>query len=88
MVIMFTMDASDYTQNNYNANEGNNCFEILCFEQTLAQGEYTLPSSSWTWNTCEIDLTGVDYNGEVLVRLYNGGLQGNWYAIHSIELVP
>ena len=87
-VITFTMDAGPGTQASWEANEPNNMFEILCFSEVLAQGAYTLPSSSWMWNTCEIDLTGITHNGEVLFRLTNEGLPGSWYAIHSIVLVP
>ena len=87
-VITFTMDASEVTQKAWEATDPSNKFEILNFQGTLATGDYTLPAGSWQWNTCEIDLTGVDYNGEVLIRMYMDGLPGNWYVIHSIVLVP
>ena len=87
-VITFTMDAGEVTQKAWEATDPSNKFEILNFQGTLATGDYTLPAGSWQWNTCEIDLTGVDYNGEVLIRMYMDGLPGNWYVIHSIVLVP
>ena len=86
MIITFTTDTSEVTQNGYNNNT--NKFEILNYHGTLATGVYTLDHNSWCWNTCEIDLTGVNYNGEVLLRMYNGGIPGTWYVIESIVLVP
>ena len=86
MIITYTCDTSEVTKSGYNDNT--NKFELLNFNGTLATGVYTLDHSSWCWNTCEIDLTGVDHNGEVLLRMCNGGIPGTWYVIESIVLVP
>ena len=87
IVITFTCDAGEGTQEAYNQRD-DNYFEVLCYNEVLGQGEYTLPESSWKWNTCEIDISYVNYNGEILIRLQNGGLQGIWYVIESIVLLP
>ena len=88
MIVTFTCDRTN-TTGKYNDNAGNNKFELLNFNNAeLAMGEYELPQGDWMWNTCEIDISGVDYNGEFLLRLYNGGLSGTWYVIHSVVLVP
>ena len=86
-IITFACDRTN-TTGKYDANAGNNKFEILNFNGTLATGDYELPEGDWKWNTCEIDLTNVDYEGEVLFRVYDKGLSGTWYVIHSIILVP
>ena len=86
-IITFTCDAGDGTRGAYDA-KGNNSFKILNFNEILATGEYSLPSNSWTWTTCKIDLTGIDYCGEVLFGLTDNGLSGIWYVIDSIVLVP
>ena len=86
-IITFTCDAGAGTQNLYNE-KGNNKFKILNFNEVLAEGEYTLPAGSWQWNVCEIDLSNVNYKGEVLFGLTDNGLAGTWYVIDSIVLVP
>ena len=57
------------------------------FSGDLGHTDYVFSNGGWTaYRTAEIDLSAVDYNGEVWLSIYNP--EGTEIVIHSLTLIP
>ena len=57
------------------------------FSGDLAHTDYVFHNGGWTaFRTAEIDISAVDYNGEVWLSIYNP--EGTEIVIHSLTLIP
>ena len=57
------------------------------FSGDLGHTDYVFSNGGWTaYRTAEIDLSAVDYNGEVWISIYNP--EGTEIVIHSLTLIP
>ncbi len=93
VVIKFTLDASNPTQELYAASGkqiyllNSDAGDVMSPDagKVVTSATYTMPVSSWSMQTVEIDLTAVDYNGDVYFTW--DCLAGTFMLIGSIEFV-
>ena len=67
MIVTYATD-KDNTSALYEA-AANKTFAITNGSSVIATGTYTLSSKNWVWTTMEIDLTNVNYSGDVYVTV-------------------
>ena len=96
-IVYFGIDASQNSQDAYKALASKN---LIITSSSVAQdatpasgsivasGQYDMPAlnASWTLVTCEIDLTNVNYSGNLYLYPQTPG--GTFMLFHSMVLIP